>query len=44
MNLDEGDTVMDVARVVKEDENGNGDDANGGEVISEGRDQRELDV
>jgi DNA gyrase subunit A len=51
MNLDEGDTVMDVARVVKEDENGNGngngDDGNGdseGEIISPGRDQRELDV
>ncbi len=52
MNLDEGDTVMDVARVVKEEENGNGsgDDAeveaggNGGEIISKGRDQREMDV
>jgi DNA gyrase subunit A len=47
MNLDEGDTVMDVARVVKEDENGNGGDENGGtggEIISKGQDQRELDV
>jgi DNA gyrase subunit A len=46
MNLDEGDSVMDVARVVKEEENGNGngDDGNGGEVVSRGRDQRELDV
>ena len=48
MNLDEGDTVMDVARVVKEEENGNGEDAeadgNGGEIISKGRDQREMDV
>jgi hypothetical protein len=37
---------MDVARVVKEEENGNGngDDGNGGEVVSRGRDQRELDV
>jgi DNA gyrase subunit A len=47
MNLDEGDTVMDVARVVKEDENGNGSDENGGpggEIITKGQDQRELDV
>ena len=48
MNLDEGDTVMDVARVVKEEQNGNGEDAeadgNGGEIISKGRDQREMDV
>jgi DNA gyrase subunit A len=51
MNLDAGDTVVDVARVVKEDENGtggNGDDGEPGgdqsETISPGRDQRELDV
>jgi DNA gyrase subunit A len=50
MNLDAGDTVGDVARVVKEDENGsaNGDEGepagDQSEVISPGRDQRELDV
>jgi DNA gyrase subunit A len=52
MNLDEGDSLMDVARVVKEEENGNGngngDEAeaggNGGEIVSKGRDQREMDV
>ncbi|MGE5234768.1 MAG: DNA gyrase subunit A [Acidobacteriota bacterium] len=50
MNLDEGDTVMDVARVVREEENGNGngdgngDEGNGGEIVSRGRDQREMDV
>jgi len=43
MNLDEGDTLVDVARVVKEeDPNGEGDD--GISVVSEGRDQREMDV
>jgi DNA gyrase subunit A len=50
MNLDAGDTVGDVARVVREDENGtgNGDENGGGgdqpEMLSPGRDQRELDV
>jgi len=49
MNLDDGDTVVDVTRVVKEDE-GEGENGNGnGEeseptVVSEGRDQREMDV
>jgi DNA gyrase subunit A len=38
MNLDPGDTVVDVARVVNEDEESEVT------VISEGRDQRELDV
>ncbi len=49
MNLDSGDTVVDVTRVVRE-ENGNGtvnseeaDDADG-TVVVEGQDQRELDV
>ena len=40
MNLDAGDSVVDVARVVNEDVD-NGDDVS---VISEGRDQREMDV
>jgi DNA gyrase subunit A len=40
MNLDSGDTVVDVARVVNEDD-GDGDDIT---IVSEGRDQRELDV
>ena len=39
MNLDAGDTVVDVARVVNEDV-----DADEVTVVSEGRDQRELDV
>ena len=39
MNLDSGDTVVDVTRVVNED----GDDG-GTEVVAPGRDQRELDV
>ncbi len=45
MNLDPGDTVMDVARVVKED-NGNGDTESdaGPTVVSQGRDQRDLEI
>ena len=50
MNLDEGDTVVDVTRVVRDDVNGNGN-GNGAEgseadaaVVSKGRDQREMDV
>jgi DNA gyrase subunit A len=39
MALDEGDTVVDVARVVNEDE-----ESEEVTVVSEGRDQRELDV
>jgi DNA gyrase subunit A len=39
MNLDEGDVVMDVARVVNEDDTGTDP-----VVISDGRDQREMDV
>jgi DNA gyrase/topoisomerase IV subunit A len=38
MNLDPGDTVVDVARVVNEDAESEVT------VVSEGRDQRELDV
>jgi DNA gyrase subunit A len=50
MNLDAGDTVVDVARVVKEDENGTGNGDEGEpagdrpETIAPGRDQREMDV
>jgi DNA gyrase subunit A len=46
MNLDAGDTVMDVTRVVKEEENGGGEGGNGSEpeILSPGQDQRELDV
>ncbi len=40
MNLDAGDALVDVARVVNEDVD-NGDDIS---VVSEGRDQREMDV
>jgi DNA gyrase subunit A len=43
MNLDSGDTVVDVTRVVKEEENGEGD-AEQPEIVSPGRDQREMDV
>jgi DNA gyrase subunit A len=50
MNLDSGDTVVDVARVVKEEEGG--DDVPGGEesasigpeVVAEGEDQREMEL
>jgi DNA gyrase subunit A len=49
MNLDDGDTVVDVTRIVREDdENGNGSDDGEAdesqEIVSDGRDQRELDV
>ena len=45
MNLDAGDAVVDVTRVVREDEgNGNGADAEAPEVVSEGQEQREMDV
>jgi len=47
MNLDDGDTVVDVTRVVREDENGQENGENGAEepeVISPGQDQREMDV
>jgi len=44
MNLDEGDTVVDVTRVVREEENGAGDEPEGPEIVSPGRDQREMDV
>jgi DNA gyrase subunit A len=40
MNLDSGDTVVDVARVVKEDDAGPDEPV----VVSEGQDQREMDV
>jgi DNA gyrase subunit A len=40
MNLDSGDTVMDVARVVREDDVGEDDGAT--QVVVEGRDQREM--
>ena len=43
MNLDPGDTVMDVARVVKEDEEQD-DEGTGAEVVAEGRDQREMEL
>ena len=39
MNLDTGDTVVDVARVVNEDV-----DTDEATVVSEGGDQRELEV
>jgi len=43
MNLDPGDTVMDVARVVPEDEEED-ERPDGAEVIAEGRDQREMEI
>ena len=43
MNLDPGDTVMDVARVVLEDEEED-ERPDGAEVIAEGRDQREMEI
>jgi DNA gyrase subunit A len=44
MNLDAGDTVVDVARVVKEEEGGDEEptDEAGPTVVSEGQDQREM--
>ena len=43
MNLDEGDSVVDVTRVVVEDSEGD-DGGDEPEVVSEGADQREMDV
>jgi DNA gyrase subunit A len=43
MNLDSGDTVVDVTRVVKEEENGEAEGEQP-EIVSPGRDQREMDV
>ncbi len=40
MNLDPGDTVVDVARVVREDDEA----ADAVEVVAEGRDQREMEL
>jgi DNA gyrase subunit A len=44
MNLDSGDTVVDVTRVVIEEENGIEGEAEQPEIVSPGRDQREMDV
>ena len=46
MNLDAGDTVVDVARVVKEDEGGDEEPTEdvGPTVVSEGQDQREMEL
>ena len=44
MNLDSGDAVVDVTRVVSEDANGAEDEGEQPEVVSPGRDQREMDV
>ena len=47
MNLDAGDTVVDVARVVKEDaaeEEIGDDDGSEAEIVAEGRDQREMNL
>jgi DNA gyrase subunit A len=43
MNLDAGDTVVDVARVVREEE-GPEDDDTETEIVAEGRDQREMEL
>jgi len=44
MNLDAGDTVVDVTRVVSEEENGTDGEGEQAEIVSPGRDQREMDV
>ena len=46
MNLDAGDTVVDVARVVKEEEGGDEEptDEAGPTVVAEGQDQREIEL
>jgi DNA gyrase subunit A len=44
MNLDSGDTVVDVTRVVIEEENGIEAEGEQPEIVSPGRDQREMDV
>jgi len=41
MNLDAGDSVMDVARVVREDD---AEDADAAQIVAEGRDQREMEI
>ena len=41
MNLDAGDSVMDVARVVREDED---EEPDTGQVVTPGRDQREMEI
>jgi DNA gyrase subunit A len=41
MNLDAGDSVMDVARVVREDDT---EDADAGQIVAQGRDQREMEI
>ncbi len=41
MNLDTGDSVMDVARVVREDEE---EEPDTGQVVAPGRDQREMEI
>jgi DNA gyrase subunit A len=43
MNLDAGDTVVDVTRVVKEDDEGPEDEGHP-EIVAPGQDQREMDV
>jgi len=44
MNLDSGDTVVDVTRVVVEEDNGIEGEGEQPEIVSPGRDQREMDV
>jgi DNA gyrase subunit A len=44
MNLDAGDTVVDVARVVKEENGGAVEGAEEPEVVADGRDQREMEI
>jgi DNA gyrase subunit A len=44
MNLDAGDTVMDVARVVREDDEEVVDAAAEAQVVVPGRDQKEMDL
>jgi DNA gyrase subunit A len=41
MNLDAGDSVMDVARVVREDD---AEDADAAQIVAQGRDQREMEI
>jgi DNA gyrase subunit A len=44
MNLDAGDTVVDVARVVREEEAEVEDEGDGPQVVAQGKDQREIEL
>jgi DNA gyrase subunit A len=44
MNLDAGDTVMDVARVVREEEGEVDVEGDGPQIVAQGKDQREIEL